>query len=66
MNTAVRNACISGDLATAEDLLTRETHASGDNYWSYANRSIVLARRLDWDHALDDATKVRYTDLVTS
>jgi hypothetical protein len=58
MKTAVRNACISGDLPTAEDLLTQEIDANGDNYRSYANRSIVMARKLDWDHALHDANKV--------
>jgi len=58
MKTAIRNACISGDLPTAEDLLTQEIDADGDNYSSYANRSIVMARKLDWDHALRDANKV--------
>jgi len=58
MQTAVRNACISGDLPTAEELLTQEIDANGDNYRSYANRSIVMARKLDWDHALRDANKV--------
>jgi len=58
MKTAVRNACINGDLPTAEELLTQEIDADGDNYSSYANRSIVMARKLDWDHALLDANKV--------
>jgi len=58
MKTAVHNACISGDLPTAEDLLTQEIDANGDNYRSYANRSIVMSRKLDWDHALHDANKV--------
>jgi len=58
MKTAVRNACISGDLPTAEDLLTQEIDANGDNYRSYANRSVVMARNLGWDHALRDANKV--------
>jgi len=58
MKTAVRNACISGDLPTAEELLTQEIDADGDNYRSYANRSIVMARKLDWEQALHDATKV--------
>ncbi|OAX39463.1 WD40 repeat-like protein [Rhizopogon vinicolor AM-OR11-026] len=56
-NTTVRNACISGDLSTAEELLTQEIDANADNYRSYANRSVVMARKLDWDYALDDATK---------
>jgi len=58
MKKAVRNACISGDLPIAEDLLTQEIDANVDNYRSYANRSIVMARKLDWDHALHDANKV--------
>jgi len=55
---AVHSACISGDLPTAEDLLTQEINANGDNYRSYANRSIVMARKLDWDQALHNANKV--------
>jgi len=61
MTTTVRNACISGDLTTAEELLAEEIDADGNNYRSYANRSVVMARKLDWDHALDDATKVTST-----
>jgi hypothetical protein len=64
MNMAVRNACISGDLPIAEELLTQEIDADGDNYHSYANRSVVMARKLDWDHAVDDATKARYSNLI--
>jgi hypothetical protein len=60
INPAVRNACITGDLPTAEELLTKEIDADADNYNSYANRSIVMARQLDWDHALNDAVKARY------
>jgi len=58
MKMAVHSACISGDLPTAEDLLTQEINANGDNYRSYANRSIVMARKLDWDQALHNANKV--------
>jgi len=61
MSAAVRSACISGDLATAEELLTQEIDANGKSYHSYANRSFVLARKLDWDNAFKDAMKVRYT-----
>jgi hypothetical protein len=64
MNTVVRNACINGDLPTAEELLTQEIDANDNDYNSYANRSIVMARKLDWNRALDDATKVRCADLV--
>jgi len=64
MNMKVRNVCMSGDLPAAEELLAQEINAKGDHYRSYANRSVVMARKLDWDHALDDAIKVRCTDLV--
>jgi hypothetical protein len=64
MNITVRNACINGDLPTAEELLTQEIETNGDNYRSYANRSVVVARKLDWDQAFHDATKVRCTDAV--
>jgi tetratricopeptide (TPR) repeat protein len=54
---------MSGDLlATAEELLTQDIDANPDNYNSYANRAIVLARIAKWDHALQDADKVRCTD----
>jgi len=56
-----RDACITGDLATAEELLSQEIDADADNYNSYANRSFVLARKRNWDHALHDALKVRHT-----
>jgi len=64
MNMKVRNVCMSGDLPAAEELLAQEINAKGDHYRSYANRSVVMARKLDCDHALDDAIKVRCTDLV--
>jgi len=64
MKTTVHNACISGDLPAAEELLTQEIEASGDHYRSYANRSVIMARQLDWDRAIHDANKVRCTDLV--
>jgi WD40 repeat protein len=59
MNMTVRNACITGDLPTAEELLTQAIDVNGDNYRSYAIRAVVMARKLDWDNALRDATKVR-------
>ncbi|KAG2083436.1 heterokaryon incompatibility protein-domain-containing protein [Suillus cothurnatus] len=56
MNTEPRNACITGDLSTAEELLKQEIQASGvNNHQSYANRSFVRARKRDWDRALQDA-----------
>jgi hypothetical protein len=45
----------------AEDLLTQEIDSDADNYNSYANRSFVMARKPDWDSALHDALKVRWT-----
>jgi hypothetical protein len=62
INAAVRNACITGDLHTAKELLTKEIGADADNYNSYANRSIIMTRQLDWDHALHDAIKVGYAE----
>ncbi|KAG1888594.1 hypothetical protein F4604DRAFT_1569692 [Suillus subluteus] len=56
INTEPRNACMTGDLLTAEELLTQEIQDSGvNNNQSYANRSFVMARKHDWDHALQDA-----------
>jgi hypothetical protein len=60
---AALNACIIGDLTMAEDTLTQEISNDTDNYNSYANRSFVMARKSDWDRALHDALKVRYTYL---
>lgn len=60
MNTTIRNACSIGDLHIAEALLTKEIDADGSKYNSYANRSVVMARKLDWDCALVDACKVKY------
>ncbi|KIK40843.1 hypothetical protein CY34DRAFT_243313 [Suillus luteus UH-Slu-Lm8-n1] len=55
--TAVRDALINGDLSTADTLLTQEISTDTNNHNSYANRSLVMARKNDWDHALDDAIK---------
>ncbi|KAG1813609.1 WD40-repeat-containing domain protein [Suillus subaureus] len=55
INTTVRNACIAGDLHTAEDILNQEIGTDGDNCASCASRSIVMARNSDWDQALRDA-----------
>ncbi|KAG1831007.1 WD40-repeat-containing domain protein [Suillus variegatus] len=47
-------------IATAELLaITNTTQIATDakNFASYANRSFILARKLDWDSALHDATK---------
>ncbi|KAG0696209.1 hypothetical protein DFH29DRAFT_212618 [Suillus ampliporus] len=57
INTKVRNACIAGDLHAAEELLTQEIDTDPNNYSSYANRSFVVARKLDWERALHHAVK---------
>jgi hypothetical protein len=57
--TTARNACIDRDLSTAEELLTQDISADANDYISYAHRSFVMARKHDWDHALQDANKVR-------
>jgi len=63
INTAVRDACITGDLHTAEIMLTEEIQADGNNHKACANRSFVMAQKGDWDSALHDALSVRYTPL---
>jgi WD40 repeat protein len=60
--TIARDACITGDLPTAEELLSRDIHTNANNYTSYAHRSFVMARKHAWDHALEDAIKVSCTD----
>ena len=56
-----RIASIRGDLTTAEKILTQEITADIKNFASYANRSFVMARKLNWESALHDATKVTTT-----
>ncbi|KAG2737377.1 hypothetical protein P692DRAFT_20652962, partial [Suillus brevipes Sb2] len=55
--TTARHACVTGDLSTAEDLLTQNIHTNANDYTSHAHRSFVMARKHDWDHALEDAFK---------
>ncbi|KAG2338323.1 hypothetical protein BDR05DRAFT_705075 [Suillus weaverae] len=55
--TTARIACINGDLSTAEELLTQDISTNGSNLDSYAHRSFVMARKHDWEHALQDAVK---------
>jgi hypothetical protein len=62
ITTSARDACITGDLPTAEELLTQNIHTDANDYTSYAHRSFVMARRHDWDHALQDAIKVSNID----
>ncbi|KAG2066809.1 WD40 repeat-like protein [Suillus decipiens] len=57
INTTVRNACMAGDLSSADRLLTKEINDDSNDYNSYANRSFIMARKTDWDRALDDALK---------
>jgi hypothetical protein len=60
--TTAHDACITGDLPTAEELLAQEIHTDANDYTSYAHRSFVMARKHAWDHALEDAIKVNYID----
>ncbi|KAG1731842.1 uncharacterized protein EDB91DRAFT_709100 [Suillus paluster] len=57
ITTAARKACVMGDLSAAEKMLTQEIDADANNNTSYANRSLVMARKLDWDRALHDASE---------
>jgi hypothetical protein len=59
---SARDACITGDLPTAEELLTQEIRTDANNYTSYAHRSFIMARKHAWDHALEDAIKVNDID----
>jgi hypothetical protein len=59
--TTARIACIDGDLSTAKELLSREINTIANNHTSYAHRSFVMARKQDWDYALQDAINVRFT-----
>ncbi|KAG2112513.1 hypothetical protein DEU56DRAFT_200533 [Suillus clintonianus] len=58
INTTTYNACINGDLPAAEGLLTQEIDTDINSHRAYANRAFVMARKYDWDHALEDALKV--------
>jgi hypothetical protein len=58
--TTAHDACITGDLPAAEELLTQDVHTDADDYTSYAHRSFVMARKHAWDQALEDAIKVSY------
>ncbi|KAG1786035.1 uncharacterized protein HD556DRAFT_1508452 [Suillus plorans] len=55
--TTVREACINGDFSTAEELLTQDINTDPNNHTFYAHRSFVMARKYDWDRALQDAIK---------
>ncbi|KAG1896010.1 WD40-repeat-containing domain protein [Suillus fuscotomentosus] len=55
--TTARDACITGDLSIAEELLTQEIYTNADDFTSYANRSFIMARKHNLDNALEDAIK---------
>ncbi|KIK41304.1 hypothetical protein CY34DRAFT_218665 [Suillus luteus UH-Slu-Lm8-n1] len=55
--TTARHACVMGDLSTAEELLAQDIHTDANDHTSYAHRSFVMARKHNWDHALEDAIK---------
>ncbi|KAG2339985.1 WD40 repeat-like protein [Suillus weaverae] len=57
ITTSARNALIFGELSTAENILTQEIKAHPNDYTSYATRSFVMSRKLNWDRALQDANE---------
>jgi hypothetical protein len=61
-DTTARHACVTGDLPTAEVLLSLDIHTDANNYTSYAHSSFVMARKHAWDLALEDAIKASYID----
>jgi hypothetical protein len=58
MNSTARNACIVGDLPTAEKVLDTDIDTDTNEHTAYANRSFVMARKCNWDQALYDAVQV--------
>ncbi|KAG0703994.1 hypothetical protein DFH29DRAFT_1078588 [Suillus ampliporus] len=57
LNTAAHHACIARDWSTAEQLLTQDINTDANNYTSYADCSLIMARKHHWHHALQDAMK---------
>ncbi|KAG2066426.1 WD40 repeat-like protein [Suillus decipiens] len=55
MSSTVRNACIVGDWPTAEKVLNQDIDADADDHTAYANRAFIMARKCNWDQALQDA-----------
>jgi tetratricopeptide (TPR) repeat protein len=55
MNSTVRNACIVGDWPTAEKVLNLDIDTDENDHAAYANRAFVMARKRNWDQALQDA-----------
>jgi hypothetical protein len=58
MNSTVRNACIVGNWPIAEKALTINIHTDANDHTAYAHRSLVMARKCDWNQALKDAIQV--------
>jgi tetratricopeptide (TPR) repeat protein len=57
MKSAVRDACIVGDLPAAELVLNIDIDAGTNDHTAYANRAFVMARKCNWDQALYDAVQ---------
>jgi hypothetical protein len=57
MKSAVRNACIVGDLPAAELVLNIDIDAGTNVHTAYANRAFIMARKCNWDQALYDAVQ---------
>ncbi|KAG2365168.1 hypothetical protein BDR07DRAFT_1399605 [Suillus spraguei] len=55
--TSARTPCIDGKLSIAEELLTQDISNDPNNHTVYSHRSFVMARKQDWDHALQDAIR---------
>jgi hypothetical protein len=46
-------------LPAAENVLNIDIETDSDDHTAYANRAFVMARKCDWDQALQDAFRVR-------
>ncbi|KAG2365167.1 hypothetical protein BDR07DRAFT_698407 [Suillus spraguei] len=55
--TSARIPSIDGNLSIAEELLTQDISNDPNNHTAYSHRSFVMARKQDWDHALQDAIR---------
>jgi hypothetical protein len=54
-----RDACIIGDLSTAEELLTQEIHTDANLHTSYVNVTFVMGRKHDWDYDTVESISIR-------
>jgi hypothetical protein len=59
LTPVIHDARMAQDLRTAEELMTKEIDADCNNHRSYESRSVIRARRFEWDNALQDALIVR-------